>query len=133
MLYVFIDDEPICNLISKAKLRIIDPKANAQTFNSGKEALIYFEENLHLLRNEKIVIFLDINMPEMNGFEFLHEFNNKLAPLLQVVVFMLSSSIAEVDKQVAFQFSLVKDFFSKPLQAAYIDQIDKYTCSLVNS
>jgi CheY-like chemotaxis protein len=121
MLYIFIDDEAIFNLISKAKLQLLNTQTYALTFDSGDSALQYFEDNIQQLKHEKIVIFLDINMPEMNGFEFLQEYKNKFADVLNVVVYMLSSSIAEVDREAAQQYSMVKQFYSKPFQVSYLE------------
>lgn len=126
MLYIFIDDEHIFNLISIAKLQLLSTQPYALTFDSGSSALQYFEENIHQLKYEKIVIFLDINMPEMNGFEFLQEYKNKFSDLLHVVVYMLSSSIAEVDKEAAYVYSMVKGFYSKPFQVAFLDNIGDF-------
>ncbi len=119
MLYIFIDDEEICNLISKTKLLQVDPTANILTFESGREAIQYFQENKDRLSADELVIFLDINMPGMNGFDFLEEYN-KLATSLQTIIYVLSSSLDATDKEAAFQFPLVKDFFGKPFQTSYL-------------
>ena len=124
MVYAFIDDEPIFNIISKTKLLQLDGNAKILTFDSCKNAIQYFEENIEPLSNDRLVIFLDINMPEMNGFEFLQEFKNRFFASLQAVIFMLSSSIDSVDKETAFQFPFVKNFFSKPFQTSYLDELD---------
>ena len=119
MLYIFIDDEEICNLISKTKLLQVDPTANILTFESGREAIQYFQENKDRLSADKLVIFLDINMPGMNGIDFLEEYN-KLATSLQAIIYVLSSSLDATDKEAAFQFPVVKDFFGKPFQTSYL-------------
>ena len=119
MLYIFIDDEEICNLISKTKLLQVDPTANILTFESGREAIQYFQENKDRLSADELVIFLDINMPGMNGFDFLEEYN-KLATSLQTIIYVLSSSLDATDKEAAFQFPVVKDFFGKPFQTSYL-------------
>ena len=124
MVYAFIDDEPIFNIISKTKLLQLDGTAKILTFDSGKNAIQYFEENVEPLSNDRLVIFLDINMPEMNGFEFLQEFNNKFVSSLQASICMLSSSVNSADKAAALQFPFVRDFFSKPFQTSYLDVID---------
>ena len=119
MLYIFIDDEEICNLISKTKLLQVDPTANILTFESGREAIQYFQENKDRLSADELVIFLDINMPGMNGIDFLEEYN-KLATSLQTIIYVLSSSLDATDKEAAFQFPVVKDFFAKPFQTSYL-------------
>ncbi len=119
MLYIFIDDEEICNLISTTKLLQVDPTANILTFESGREAIQYFQENKDRLSADKLVIFLDMNMPGMNGIDFLEEYN-KLATSLKAIIYVLSSTLDATDKEAAFQFPVVKDFFGKPFQTSYL-------------
>lgn len=67
------------------------------------------------------VILLDINMPRMNGFEFLDAASAELGEkFVNVVVFMLTSSLAARDMERAKQYSVVRDYFSKPLT---VDQL----------
>ena len=119
MLYIFIDDDEICNLISKTKLLQVDPTANILTFESAGEAIQYFQENKDRLSADELVIFLDINMPGMNGFDFLEEYS-KLATSLQAIIYVLSSTLDPTDKETAFQFPVVKDFWGKPFQTSYL-------------
>ncbi len=123
MKYIFIDDEPIFNMISKTKLQQMDVNADVLTFDSGMDALKYFAENVNLVSKEKLIIFLDINMPEMDGFDFLQEFNDKFDTSIQAIIFMLSSSIDSGDKEKAFQYPLVKNFHTKPFQLSYLNGI----------
>lgn len=63
------------------------------------------------------VILLDINMPVMNGFDFLEAFETLPAAQRQgVSVFMLSSSRDAVDRERAAQHACVRGFFTKPLE-----------------
>lgn len=81
-------------------------------------------EALHLLTVEKLkpsVILLDINMPGMDGHEFLKQYSTHR--LDQPVVVMLTSSIQDIDKQKCEQYSFIKDYISKPLLAKYLDNI----------
>ncbi len=91
------------------------------TASNGEEALALFEDyesskKEHPGRFPPIVILLDINMPRMDGFEFLEAFrevrarqNNKTS-----VVLMITSSSGERDRARAAEFSFVKKFLSKP-------------------
>lgn len=74
-------------------------------------------EELHQLRKENQlpdIILLDINMPELNGWDIL-EALNKEEILKNIPVYMLSSSVSQKDIQKSETYSQVKGFFSKPM------------------
>ncbi len=85
-------------------------------------------EALHYLRTDerpKIdAILLDINMPVMNGFEFLdeaiHEFGESFA---NIVVLMLTTSLSQRDKERALQYKVVRKFCNKPLSQALLEEL----------
>lgn len=62
-----------------------------------------------------LAILLDINMPGMNGFDFLTEFEATYSHIDTTVVFMLSSSESDTDINTANGFKTVKSFITKPL------------------
>ena len=106
----FIDDDDINNMLSE---RLIDkhfPAADCKTFLDAEEALEEIQKNETLKPD---AIFLDINMPRMNGWEFLEELEKLQLP---VNVYMLTSSIDPRDQEKAHSYNLVKDFISKPLR-----------------
>lgn len=82
---------------------------------SARDALEYLKEASHHGFLPQL-IFLDIRMPDMNGFEFLNEcadLPNDIAQKMKVI--MLSSSIDSSDIHMAKSYPQVIDFISKPL------------------
>src|ERR1700754_2453030 len=69
-------------------------------------------------------ILLDINMPIMNGWEFLEEFKRlNIDPLGKSKIYIISSSVFSNDINKAKSYPLVKDFISKPLNVEKIKEL----------
>ena len=110
---VLIDDDQLNNLINT---RIITKFSDfsVSSFVSGREGLKHLQacdEN-----NFPEIVFLDINMPVMDGWEFLVEFEKLPESLLQnCSVIMLTSSIDINDIEKSKLYRTVREFMSKPL------------------
>jgi len=122
--FIIIDDEPINNIICTKFLKKVCPEATIKTFTLPSEGLRYvIEESKNEAINKKI-LFLDINMPDINGWEVLDTFMthpdfNKA----KYTIYMLSSSIANEDKRKADTHALVSGFIEKPLTIASIQNL----------
>ena len=111
-----IDDEHLNNFINtKMITRFLPYEVTA--FTRAVEAL----ESLKTLQDPALlpeVIFLDINMPEMDGWQFLQAYSqldDRIHRHCNIVV--LSSSIDIRDIERAKSFKVVREFISKPLSA----------------
>ena len=105
---VFIDDDDIAHYLIKTLLKLHRPDLSLTSFLSAFEALNLIERN----EFEAAVILLDINMPKMNGWEFLQEmekFN------YNVPVYILTSSEDAKDLVRVKVFKNVLGYFTKPL------------------
>lgn len=121
MKYILIDDDPIINLVHKKVIIKNDLEAEVTDFISGKKALDYLKNNND---TEKNIILLDINMPEMNGFEFLDALlKHKNINCDQFVIFILTSSLNIKDKERANKYPILKGYLEKPLNIANLQKL----------
>jgi len=114
-----IDDDDIYTFTVK---RIIDNSKLAEKtlfFANGKLALDFFNQYLYELASLPDLILLDINMPVLDGWQFMDEFI-KLSPLInkRIVVYIVSSSIDQADFNKAKGYEQISDFIVKPISAA---------------
>lgn len=118
-----VDDDPINNLINKRLLGKVGISNQIIEFLEGEEALIQIET---LPSENQILIFLDINMPVLNGWEFIEKYK-EIYPNRQDKIVILSSSIDYQDRQKAKEYQIVSGFLEKPLTLDKIHtQLEKY-------
>ena len=115
---MLVDDNELDNFINK-KLVEADSFAGSVTIHtSAKSALSWLKEKEATPEQAPDLIFLDIMMPEMDGFEFLNEFEKLSEPLKsKCKIVMLSTSDSFKDLNRANQNKYVKRFLNKPLNA----------------
>lgn len=112
----FIDDDEIFLFWATKMMRELKADENILVYQDGQQAI----EGLKALteKGEKLpdIIFLDINMPVMNGWDFLVDFIQM--PNLnteKVLVYIVTSSIAQEDLEKAKQFKIVHNYILKPI------------------
>ena len=120
-----IDDDEINNFLCERIIIQTDFAEQVVTSQSGLQAL---QQLTKLVENGSIfpsIIFLDINMPEMNGWQFLDEYK-KLDDVIRKnsKIYMLSSSVYSNDIEKAQKHLLVVDYLTKPLTGDILKKIN---------
>ncbi len=118
-----VDDDPINNLINRRLLGKTGISNRIEEFLGGQDALDKISE---LGPEDSLLIFLDINMPVLNGWEFLNKYL-KTFPGRSDKIIILSSSIDFQDRQKADEYPVVSGFLEKPLTIDKIkEEMEKY-------
>ncbi|MBU2995682.1 response regulator [Cellulophaga baltica] len=121
----FIDDDPIIVFISKKLMAEIDYSQEIKEFDNGKsaiEALITASE-----KDQQIpaIIFVDLSMPIMNGWEFLENFQKaKIKNKENITIVVLSSSISASEIEMVKGYPIVQDYIVKPITPADLNKIN---------
>ena len=125
---MLIDDNEIDNLINQKMIEAASITENIYTHTGAKSAIEFLKNMEKMDVAEKVlpdVIFLDIDMPLMDGFQFLDEFENLSALTRKKSrIVMLTSSINPQDFNRSKKYNNVKMYLNKPLSHDSILKID---------
>jgi CheY-like chemotaxis protein len=115
-LILFIDDDEGTNFLHQRFTTRANCTRHIKTMTSAVDALAYLKDTKNPDYIRPNIIFLDINMPVMNGWDFLEEYN-ELDEKYQsdIILVMLTTSLNPSDKERAKQLQIVSDFKNKPL------------------
>ena len=121
---LLVDDDEATNYIHRLYLERSGQIERIDVAYDGAEALAYLERDEDGAPPAPEIIFLDINMPRMNGFEFLERYAD-LPPerKSRQLVVMLTTSMLEDDRARASSNPDVAEFIYKPIAEADIDRI----------
>lgn len=124
---LLVDDDFINNYLNELLLQEMDITEDIMIASNGEEALNYVEQTCKSIHDCPELILLDINMPIMNGLEFLEAFATRQKDIYNhTSVVMLTSSSDDKDIEQATKFN-IKGYLSKPLTEEKLNLIiDKF-------
>lgn len=113
---LLVDDSEAEQFLYRSIIEVFDDSIEVVSAYDGQEALDKLEEH------EIDVVLLDINMPRLNGFQFLDKyqesFNND-----HVIIAMVTSSSQTADKEKAMTYNIVNKYFEKPLTTDHLTEL----------
>lgn len=119
-----IDDDHIQHFCVEKSLQLQGTTKHMISFFDGEEAIIFFNQHIddHSLLPD--IIFLDLNMPHVNGWQFLKQYASiKQNIEKQIKIYVLSSSINKEEINRAISLPEVEGFFSKPIKPDEISKV----------
>ena len=122
---MIIDDDDISNFIYRKVIENTHISRQIWDFQQARVALDYLSANLQDPSKLPDLVFLDINMPVLNGWDFLDEYAKNIWPNLPkpVVLCVLSSSVYKEDIEKASNYEQVSEYISKPLTSEHLKDI----------
>ncbi|GER59868.1 response regulator [Patiriisocius marinus] len=112
-----IDDDLIYQYTITKTIKLYDLAKNIMVFSDGEEALDFLIRNIETNETLPDIILLDINMPIMDGFQFMEEYV-KIKPRVgkSILIYMVSSSVDSRDIERAKRISDISDYIIKPIK-----------------
>lgn len=120
-----IENDHITAVVTELVLRKNLRRGEVQHFVNGQLAFDQLLKDVQESKSIPDLILLDLDMPVMDGWEFLDELV-KLPIAKQICVFVLTSSIHPNDREKARRYTLVKGFFSKPLDGDGVSWMQQF-------
>lgn len=119
-----VDDDPVYVFSLQKMIKINKYSNSVINFQNGLEAINRLKADIELNDTLPDLILLDINMPVMDGWQFLEEFaQNKELVANNITIHMVSSSIEDGDRQRALSHAHIKQYISKPITLTKLAEI----------
>ena len=116
--FIVIDDDPLNNTICRLTIKKVLGEVDVKTFTDPGQGFDYIGAEFSGNNGEDIsaVLFLDLNMPVMNGWEFLERYEHLDAQVKsRIKVYILSSSVDERDIEKANANKNIVNYLAKPI------------------
>ncbi|HWB25924.1 MAG TPA: response regulator [Chitinophagaceae bacterium] len=121
---LLVDDDRIYQFAARKTIEATGFADKILIYSNGEEALNYLRNSVKDSALLPDVIFLDVNMPIMNGWEFLDQYSSLVKNLSKpVIIYVVSSSVDEFDVSKSRQYDTVKGYIVKPVLREKFRQI----------
>lgn len=126
LIICIIDDDEIYQFTVTRTIESHKLAKKILVFSDGEQAMQFLIDNVSNSTSVPDIIFLDINMPIMDGWQFLEEYIN-IKPLLgkKVTIYMVSSSVDTADIERAKKISEISDYLIKPISPEKLKSVVK--------
>ena len=127
MLVTFIiDDDRLYQFGMKRMLHYLTVETEVMQFDNGLEAIEYLKDHKNKENLLPDVIFLDINMPVMNGWQFLDSFVNlHIRSEKKITIYMVTSSVDNAEILKAASYKEIKNYIIKPISVDSLKEVFK--------
>ncbi len=124
--FIIIDDDSINNFLVKSILKQLSSNFNVESFTDPEDALEYLLA-LEIDDYTDLIIFLDLNMPVLNGWDVLDKLTSRFGEKLpaNAELYIASSSDIQEDKSKSKIYQLVTGYLTKPIKMEAIQRIIK--------
>ena len=114
--FLLIDDDEIFQFIMKNTIAEISPDIRIKFFSDGEKGIDFLKQNLGAATNLPDIILLDVNMPFMDGWEFLNEYKSLQTEIKKDInIYLLTSSNNPNDIAMAKEISELSGYLVKPI------------------
>ncbi|NNG11133.1 MAG: response regulator [Arenibacter sp.] len=119
-----VDDDDIYRFTIERTLESLELATKTMTFSDGEQAINFISDHLNEDAELPDIIFLDIDMPVMDGFQFMEEYEKiKSNVAKDMTIYMVSSSLDPVDIDSAKKISSISDYIVKPISSDRLKSI----------
>ncbi len=120
-LCILIDDDPITNSITRLTITNAMSAVEVLSFTNAGAGLNFFKDDFAFRPTETAILFLNLNMPFVSGWDFLQHFENLERGLKnRVQIYILTSSLDRLDRKRAESIEAVRGYLIKPLSVEMI-------------
>lgn len=122
--FVVIDDSKLDLIIAQKMLKRLNEDLEVKTFEHASSALDFISDRSPLSPHRRTVLLIDLRMPLMDGFQFCEHFSQLPETVQQQYIpCILTSSIAQSDRNRAESMPVIHAFLNKPPETAALEQV----------